>query len=89
MHGNVEFLGARVDVVENGSPAVNMVPYNPPFYYDLVFMDVQMPVMNGFGGGRKLRSSGKEAIGELPIIAITADAFPEDIKKKAGRDEWA
>lgn len=77
----LEFLGARVDVVENGSLAVNMVLHNPPFYYDLVFMDVQMPVMNGFEAAEKIRSSGKEAIGELPIIAMTADAFPEDIKK--------
>ncbi|MCH1981604.1 ATP-binding protein [Ruminococcus sp. OA3] len=77
----LEFLGARADVVENGSCAVNMVLNNPPFYYDLVFMDVQMPVMNGFEATEKIRASGKEGIGELPIIAMTADAFPEDVKK--------
>lgn len=77
----LEFLGAKTDIVENGERAVNMVLNNPPFYYDLVFMDVQMPVMNGCEAAEKIRNSGKEGIEELPIIAMTADAFPEDVKK--------
>ena len=44
-------------------------------------MDVQMPVMNGYEATREIRGSGMERIGELPIIAMTADAFAEDVKR--------
>ena len=54
---------------------------HPALYYDAVFMDVQMPVMNGYEATREIRGSGMERIGELPIIAMTADAFAEDVKR--------
>ena len=53
---------------------------HPALYYDAVFMDVQMPVMNGYEATREIRGSGMERIWELPIIAMTADAFAEDVK---------
>ncbi len=54
---------------------------HPAFYYDLVFMDVQMPELNGYEATGQIRASKLEAIEELPIIAMTADAFAEDVKQ--------
>ena len=58
-----------------------MVLSHPPLYYDIVFMDVQMPVMNGYEAARKIQSSGKDRILELPIIAMTANAFADDVRQ--------
>lgn len=77
----LELLGARVEMAENGRQAVEAVCSHPALYYDMVFMDVQMPVMNGYEATREIRGSGMERIWELPIIAMTADAFAEDVKR--------
>ena len=77
----LELLGVRVEMAENGREAVEAVCSHPALYYDAVFMDVQMPVMNGYEATREIRGSGMERIWELPIIAMTADAFAEDVKK--------
>ncbi|MCQ4637092.1 ATP-binding protein [Anaerovorax odorimutans] len=84
----LELLGVTVEIAENGQEAVDAVVHNVPMYYDLVFMDIQMPVMDGYEAVRAIRGSGKERIDELPILAMTADAFLEDIKKSrlAGMD---
>jgi len=57
--------------------------------YDLIFMDVHMPVMDGYTATKKLRAIGSERSKEVPIIAMTADAFKEDIErcKAAGMNE--
>lgn len=74
-------LGAEVETAENGRAAVDAVLSHPPLYYDMVFMDIQMPVMNGYDAAQAIRSSHMDRIQELPIIAMTADAFAEDAKR--------
>ena len=76
----LEILHVRVETAENGREAVNAVLSHPPLYYDIIFMDIQMPILNGYDAAREIRASGKERIDELPIIAMTADAFAEDVK---------
>lgn len=55
----------------------------PEGYYALVFMDIQMPVMNGHEAAGAIRGSGRPALARIPIIATTADAFADDIEKSA------
>ena len=71
--------GARIESAENGKIAVDMVQKNPDFYYDLVFMDIQMPVMNGYEATLAIRGTGTRYTSELPIVAMTANAFAEDV----------
>jgi CheY-like chemotaxis protein len=54
----------------------------------MVFMDIQMPVMNGYDAARAIRACGRDDLKTLPIIAMTADAFADDVKraKEAGMD---
>ncbi|KMZ55733.1 ATP-binding protein [Dorea sp. D27] len=77
----LELLGTQVDGAENGRQAVEAVRSRPPLYYDIIFMDVQMPVMNGYEAAKEIRGCGMERIEELPIIALTADAFAEDVRR--------
>lgn len=76
----LELLGVQVEAAKDGQQAVEAVCSHPPLYYDIVFMDIQMPVKNGYEAAREIRDSGMERINELPILAMTADAFAEDIK---------
>ena len=77
----LRLLGTTVETAENGREAVEAVCGHQPFYYDVVFMDIQMPVMNGYEACKAIRASRLEGIEELPIIALTADAFAEDARK--------
>ncbi len=69
-----------VDQAENGQQAVELVEKNPPGYYDLIFMDIQMPVMDGYEATRCIRRIDREDAKKIPIIAMTANAFADDIK---------
>ena len=80
--------GVAVDIAENGKIAVEKVVAAPEKWYDLIFMDIQMPIMNGYEATAAIRSlpGGR---GKVPIIAMTANAFAEDVQlaKNTGMNE--
>jgi CheY-like chemotaxis protein len=78
--------GVDVEWVSNGKEAVEKVESSEDGYYSLVFMDIQMPVMNGYEATGKIRGMDREYAKSLPIIAMTANAFAEDVyaAKQAG-----
>ena len=73
--------GFLVDTAENGAEAVEKVKNSTPGNYDLVLMDVQMPVMNGYEATKKIRALDNPALAGITILAMTANAFDEDRKK--------
>lgn len=83
----IEMTGAKTECAENGQIAVDMIMEKGSHYYDIVFMDIQMPVMNGYEATKVIRSI--PGCDKLPIIAMTANAFAEDVilAKKSGMNE--
>ena len=81
--------GLSIEVAENGKIALDMVSSSADGYYDLVFMDIQMPVMNGYEAAQGIRGLGRAYTDRLPIIAMTANAFAEDVvmAKDVGMNE--
>jgi len=81
--------GLLVETAENGAEAVVLAQENPPAYYDLIFMDLQMPVMDGYEASRTIRALGREDLQRIPIVAVTANAFQEDVSraKDAGMND--
>lgn len=81
--------GAMVEVAHNGKEAVDKVAEAPLGFYDLVFMDIQMPVMNGYEATTAIRALDGKKGKALPIVALTANAFAEDVilAKNAGVNE--
>lgn len=72
--------GFLVESVPDGCDAVEAIKNHPPRYYDLVLMDIQMPVMNGYEATRSIRALGREDTATLPIIALSANAREQDKK---------
>ncbi len=77
----LEDMGIIVEEAENGSVAVNHILKSEESYYDLVLMDIQMPVMDGYTAAREIRNIANPQIANVPIIAMTANAFKEDRDK--------
>lgn len=75
----LEDHGIVVDCVEDGLEAVKKFEENEPGYYDVIYMDIMMPNMNGWDATRKIRSMQRPDAGTIPIIAMSANAFAEDI----------
>ena len=79
-------LGLSVDIAEDGTDAVDIMSSAEGRKYDLIFMDIQMPKMDGYTATREIRTLNDPKCANIPIIAMTANAFEEDRKKaiKAG-----
>ena len=74
-------IGLQVDVAENGKIACDKYAVSPEGYYDVIILDIRMPVMDGLEAATVMRGSGREDSAAVPIIAMSADAFDEDISK--------
>lgn len=71
----------EVDLAENGKIAVDMFESHPEGYYDAILMDMRTPVMNGLEATRAIRALDRTDAGEIPVIALTANAFDEDVQR--------
>lgn len=74
----LEDAGFQAEVAGNGKIAVDMLKKSEPGYYQMILMDVQMPVMNGYEATKEIRKLADKQLASIPIIAMTANAFEED-----------
>ena len=75
--------GIAIEQAWNGAQALELIEKAPEEYYDIVFSDVQMPVMDGYEATRRIRALNRGDVKKLPIIAMTANAFSEDRQRAA------
>lgn len=76
----LKLLGLTCESAGDGAEALEKFLAAPEGYYDLIFMDIQMPTMNGYEAARAIRAASRSDAVRIPIIAITANAFSEDVK---------
>ena len=77
----LEQKGAFVEIAVNGKRGVDLFAGSPMRYYDVILMDIRMPVMDGFAATQAIRALDRPDAACVPIVAMTADAFSEDVKK--------
>ena len=81
--------GLTIEYAADGTEAVDMMNESEDGYYDIIFMDIQMPKMNGYDATRAIRAMNRNYCRQIPIIAMTANAFAEDVlaAKTVGMNE--
>ena len=87
--GFLKAVNAEVECVDNGEAALSHYQNMPDYYYDMIFMDMNMPIMDGCEAAKSIRDSKKPDASDIPILAVTADALPKNIVKvhEAGMNE--
>jgi len=85
----LEMAKLQVEEAENGKEAADKFAASAPGYYDMILMDIQMPVMNGYDSAMAIRSLNRPDARRVPIVAMTANAFVEDVQaaRTAGMNE--
>ena len=76
----LENVGFTIDIASNGADAVEKMEKAPAGTYDVILMDIQMPIMNGYEAAGRIREMDDQKKAEIPIVAVTANAFEEDRK---------
>ncbi len=84
----LEDAGFSIDIAGNGKVAIDMLEKSEPGYYQLILMDVQMPIMDGYEASKRIRALKDKQLSSIPIFAMTANAFEEDKQEalKSGMD---
>ena len=85
----LEEFGFQIETAENGKEAVDKIAASKPGEFQLILMDVQMPIMNGYEASKAIRALPDKTLASIPIIAMTANAFAEDVQnaKNAGMND--
>ena len=87
--GFLKAVHMETECVDNGEAALERYQSMPDYYYDMIFMDLNMPIMDGYEATRKIRDSKKPDAQDIPILAVTANVLAKDVVRvhEAGMNE--